>query len=113
MELNQQILSDLTVFMKYAKYLPENQRRETWPELVDRNKEMHLKKFPQLTDEIEDAYRLVYDKKILPSMRSLQFAGKSIELGNQRIYNCCFLPVDHYKAFSELLLNLLKVSDMW
>jgi len=107
MELNQQILSDLTVFMKYAKYLPEKQRRETWPELVDRNKEMHLKKFPQLTDEIEDAYRLVYDKKVLPSMRSLQFAGKPIEINPTRIYNCCFLPIDDWRAFPEVIFLLL------
>lgn len=108
MDISQKILSDLTVFMKYAKYLPDKQRRETWGELVDRNKEMHLKKFPELRDEIESAYELVYAKKILPSMRSLQFAGKSIELGNQRIYNCCFLPVDHYKAFSETMFLLLS-----
>ncbi len=108
MELSQRILSDITVHMKYAKYLPEKQRRETWNELVDRNKEMHLKKFPDLKDEIEVAYKMVYDKKILPSMRSLQFAGKSIEVGNQRIYNCCFLPIDHYKAFSETMFLLLS-----
>lgn len=107
-DVNQQILSDITVFMKYAKYIPEKQRRETWTELVDRNKEMHIKRFPTLKDEIEDAYKLVYEKKILPSMRSLQFAGKSIEIGNQRIYNCCYLPLDHYKAFSETMFLLLS-----
>lgn len=107
MELNQKILSDLTVFMKYAKYLPEKQRRETWEELVDRNKEMHLKKFPELTDEIENAYKLVYDKKILPSMRSLQFAGKSIEINPSRIYNCCYLPIDDWRSFPEVIFLLL------
>lgn len=107
MELSQQILSDITVFMKYAKHLPEKQRRETWTELVDRNKEMHLKKFPQLTAEIEDAYKLVYDKKILPSMRSLQFAGKPVELNPSRIYNCGYLPIDDWRAFSEIMLLLL------
>lgn len=107
MEVSQRILSDLTVFMKYAKYLPEKQRRETWEELVDRNKEMHIKKFPDLKDEIGDAYKLVYDKKILPSMRSLQFAGKSIEINPSRIYNCCALPVDDWRAFSEIMFLLL------
>lgn len=108
MDISQKILSDLTVFMKYAKYLPEKQRRETWEELVDRNKEMHLKKFPNLKDEIESAYKLVYEKKILPSMRSLQFAGKSIEINPSRIYNCCYRPVDDYKAFSEAMFLLLS-----
>jgi hypothetical protein len=108
LSVNQQILSDITVFMKYAKYIPELNRRETWQELVDRNKKMHLNKFPQLSNEIEEVYKLVYEKKILPSMRSLQFAGKPIEIGNQRIYNCCYLPLNHYKAFSETMFLLLS-----
>ena len=51
------ILSDITVHMKYAKYIPELNRRETWEELVTRNKEMHQKKYPELTDDIENVYR--------------------------------------------------------
>jgi len=108
MLLESNLLSQITTFMKYSKFLPEKQRRETWEELVDRNKKMHLEKFPQLADEIEHAYTFVYDKKILPSMRSLQFAGKPIALNNARIYNCCFLPVDHPDAFSEIMFLLLS-----
>ena len=99
MNLSTQILSEITVFMKYAKYLPELQRRETWIELVDRNKQMHLKKYPNLTSEIEEAYKYVYDKKVLPSMRSMQFAGKPIEISPNRIYNCAFLPIDDWRSF--------------
>jgi len=94
--------------MKYAKFRPELNRRETWEELVTRNKEMHQTKFPQLKDEIEEAYKLVYDKKVLPSMRSLQFAGKPIELNNTRIFNCSFLPIDDWRAFSEIMFLLLS-----
>jgi ribonucleoside-diphosphate reductase alpha chain len=94
--------------MKYAKYLPEKNRRENWTELVDRNKNMHLKKFPQLSGEIEDAYKFVYEKKVLPSMRSIQFAGKPIELNNSRLYNCSFLPIDAFEAFSEAIFLLLS-----
>ena len=93
MRLNNKILSDITVHMKYAKYLPELNRRETWDELVTRNKEMHLKKFPHLAEEIESAYKFVYDKKVLPSMRSMQFAGKPIEINNSRIFNCSYFCV--------------------
>ena len=53
MELSNKILSDITVYMKYAKYIPELNRRETWHELVTRNKNMHIKKYPDLKDEIE------------------------------------------------------------
>jgi ribonucleoside-diphosphate reductase alpha chain len=69
---------------------------------------MHQAKFPQLKDEIEEAYKLVYDKKVLPSMRSLQFAGKPIELNNSRIFNCSFLPIDDWRAFSEIMFLLLS-----
>ena len=53
MELSNKILSDITVYMKYAKFVPELNRRETWEELVTRNKDMHIKKYPKLKDEIE------------------------------------------------------------
>jgi ribonucleoside-triphosphate reductase (thioredoxin) len=69
---------------------------------------MHLKKFPQLAEEIEAAYKYVYDKKILPSMRSMQFAGKPIEINNARIFNCSYLPIDDYRAFSEIMFLLLS-----
>ena len=93
--------------MKYAKYLPEANRRETWEELVTRNKNMHLKKYPTLTDEIEAAYKFVYDKKVLPSMRSLQFGGKPIEISPNRIYNCAYLPINDYRSFAEAMFLLL------
>lgn len=108
MELSQKIASDITVHMKYAKYDVLKQRRETWSELVDRNKYMHVEKFPQLKDEIEAAYQLVYEKKILPSMRSLQFAGKPIEITPNRIFNCAYLPIEHLTAFSETMFLLLS-----
>jgi len=107
MDITQQILSEITVYNKYAKYLPDVKRRETWNEIVTRNKEMHLQKFPQLTDEIESVYKLVYDKKILPSMRSMQFAGKPIAINNARIFNCSFAPVDDWRVFSEVMFLLL------
>lgn len=103
-----QILSEITTHLKYAKFVPEKHRRETWDELVTRNKEMHLAKFPKLAEEIEAAYKYVYDKKVLPSMRSMQFAGKPIEINNARIFNCSYLPIDDYRAFSEIMFLLLS-----
>lgn len=107
MEISNKILSDITVYMKYAKFIPELNRRETWAELVDRNKAMHVKKYPKLESQIDEAYELVYDKKILPSMRSLQFGGKSIEISPNRVYNCAYLPIDSVYAFSETMFLLL------
>ncbi len=108
MNISQEILSDIVVYNKYAKYLPSKQRRETWKELVTRNKNMHLAKFPKLKDEIEEVYKLVYDKKVLPSMRSLQFAGKPIQINNSRIFNCSYLPIDDWRSFSEIMFLLLS-----
>ena len=106
-KLSRDILSDITVHMKYARYLHNKKRRETWAEMVDRNKRMHIKKYPALWDEIDNAYALVEAKKILPSMRSIQFGGKPIEVAPNRIYNCAFLPVDDWRAFSETMFLLL------
>jgi ribonucleoside-triphosphate reductase len=107
LETSNKILSNITVFSKYAKYIPEVQRRETWEELVTRNKEMHLRKYPKIAKEIEGAYKYVYEKKVLPSMRSLQFGGAPIELAPNRIFNCAYLPVDAIEAFSETMFLLL------
>ena len=107
MELSNQILSEITVYMKYAKYIPELNRRETWDELVTRNKNMHAKKYPELKEEIEEKYKLVYEKKVLPSMRSLQFGGKPIEISPNRVYNCAYLPIDHIESFNEIMFLLL------
>jgi ribonucleoside-triphosphate reductase len=107
MELSNKILSDITVYMKYAKYLPENNRRETWEELVTRNKNMHIKKYPELADQIEEVYKSVYSKRVLPSMRSLQFGGKPIEISPNRVYNCAYLPLDHPDSFHEIMFLLL------
>ena len=107
MDISTKILSEITVYMKYAKFLPNKNRRETWQELVDRNRAMHIKKYPELRDEIMQAYKLVKAKKVLPSMRSMQFAGKPIEISPNRVYNCAYLPIDDWRAFSETMFLLL------
>jgi ribonucleoside-diphosphate reductase alpha chain len=107
-DLNKKILSDLTIHMKYAKFIPELNRRETWEELVTRNKEMHQKRYPELADQIQLNYKYVYEKKVLPSMRALQFSGKPIEISPNRLYNCSYLPIDHVDCFSECMFLLLS-----
>jgi ribonucleoside-triphosphate reductase len=103
-----EILSQITIFTKYAKFVPAKKRRENWLELCYRNRDMHLKKYPQLHMEIVNLYNdFVIPKKVLPSMRALQFSGKPIDVSPNRIYNCCFLPVDDHRAFSETMFLLL------
>ncbi|HNU41490.1 MAG TPA: hypothetical protein PKH83_03295, partial [Cyclobacteriaceae bacterium] len=107
MELNQEILSDIVIYMKYARYLPELQRRELWPEICGRYEDMMVQKYPHLKEEIAENMQWVLQKKILPSMRAMQFAGAPIIKNNSRIYNCAYMPVDDIRAFSEAMFLLL------
>ena len=119
LELSSQILSDITVYMKYARYLPELGRRETWEEVCERNLNMHIEKFGEWDDkgkclnqdfinEIINVYdNFVVPLKVLPSMRSMQFAGKSVEISPNRIYNCAYMPVDSVACFHEAMFLLL------
>lgn len=107
MQLNQRILSDLIVHMKYARYIPELQRRELWPEICDRYGKMMIDRYPQMEAEISENLKFVLSKKVLPSMRAMQFAGPAIAKNNSRLYNCAYMPVDDIRAFSEALFLLL------
>ena len=107
--ISNQILSDITVHTKYARHLREEARRETWEELARRNCEMHVSKYPDMEHEITDVYeKFVIPKLVLPSMRSMQFAGRAILRNPARIYNCSYLPIDHIDSFSELMFLLLS-----
>ena len=108
MNANLELLSDLVHHMKYAKYLPDKNRRETFRETVDRNKQMHQNRYPDLADEIDSAYQFVYEKKVIPSMRSMQFAGTAIDVNPTRMFNCSYLPVVDWLAFSETMFLLLS-----
>lgn len=107
------ILSQITTYMKYARYEPELHRRELWHEIVERNKKMHLKKYPDLKEEIEIVYNnYVLPKKILPSMRSMQFGGRPIELDPNRLYNCAYRPANRLDVFKEVMFLLLGGSGV-
>jgi ribonucleoside-triphosphate reductase len=113
MDISQKILSDITVFNKYAKFVPDLNRRESWEEICIRNMDMHIRKYPVLAEEIEQVYKeLVFTKKVLPSMRSMQFGGRPIELSNNRMFNCSYVAVDDPAAFWESMFLLLGGSGV-
>ncbi len=110
MDISAKILSDIVVYTKYAKYNKQLKRRETFEEIVDRNLKMHINKFRgnvELIKEINEAYRYVYDRKILPSMRAMQFSGRPIDLTPSRQFNCSYLAINNIAAFSETMFLLL------
>ena len=112
MEIASKILSDVTHYMKYAKYIEPKSRRETWIESANRSSAMHCKNFPHLKEQILGAFDYVVKKQVLPSMRSMQFAGRPIEVNPARVYNCAYLPVDDWRAFSEIMFLLLGGSGV-
>ena len=111
--MDKQALADITVFNKYAKYVPEVNRRENWAEIVDRNAQMHKTKYPHMSEKIDQVYKdFVHTKRVLPSMRSLQFGGRPILLNEARIFNCAYAPAESPKFFSELMFLLLGGTGM-
>lgn len=92
---------------KYARYNKFEKRRESWDESVDRMMGMHLKKFPQLEEEIEECGKLMKDKKLTGSQRALQFGGSAIEEKNMRLYNCVSSYADRVRFFGESIWLLL------
>ena len=112
MDKGLKLLSDITVFSKYAKYDYKTKKRESFNEIVSRYQNMMINKFPDLELEIINNCRYIREYKVLPSMRMLQFAGKAIEVNNARGYNCSYLLVDSYHAFSETMFLLLGGSGV-
>lgn len=108
-------LSDITIYSKYARYDAELNRKESWEEVVNRTEAMHIKRFhSRFINDIHNAFQYVLEKKVVPSLRSLQFSGRPIEgilnkeLGQeQRMYNCGFIPIDSVDSVGEVMYCLL------
>jgi intein/homing endonuclease len=111
-DLGLEALSKITVYSKYAKYIPELKRRESWDEIVDRYEKMMKDKYPALKESIERNAVYIREKKVLPSMRALQFAGAAMEVNNARGYNCCYHPITSVHSFSETMYLLLGGSGV-
>lgn len=90
---------------RYARWIPEKWRRETWEESVDRFVDNLVKpKLPEECDIIRDA---ISSLDVMPSMRAMMTAGKAADRDNTSIYNCSYLPVDDPKSFDEAMFILL------
>lgn len=109
-------ISDFIFTSKYARYNEKKKRRETLSEAVDRVSKMHLEKYSFLSDDdkakIKWAFELVKDKRVVPSMRSMQFGGKAVFAHNERIYNCGVRHIDSLRSFAEVFFALLCGTGM-
>ena len=92
---------------RYARWLPEENRRENWAETVQRYLQHVV--LPVTRDEmvIEDLEEAILDLEIMPSMRAMMTSGPALERDNTCAYNCSYLPVDDPKAFDEAMFILL------
>jgi ribonucleoside-diphosphate reductase alpha chain len=110
---DKQALSDITIFNKYARFITSTNKRESWADIITRNESMHIEKYPHMASKISSVYKkFVYTKKVLPSMRSLQFGGRPILMAENRIFNCAYAPAETTKFFSELMFLLLGGTGM-
>jgi hypothetical protein len=111
-------ISDLVQISKYARFNPAANRRETWEESVrDRVLPMHLRRYQGqgIDDDLNAAFEAVLRKEVLPSMRSMQFGGKAVEVNHSRMFNCAFTLCDRPAVFRESLFLLLSGTyrDIW
>ena len=100
--MSKEFLSELVHYRTYANFLPEEGRRETIAETINRNCAMHTKKYPGLKNEIEEAYKEVHALRAVPSMRSMQFGGAAIERRNNRMFNCSFINITSVEDIADL-----------
>ena len=100
---------------KYARYIPEENRREYWHESVERFVEFMKEtvqdvyhKDPEWFDTtFVDMYKLIEEQKVMPSMRLFFSAGKAVRKENQMAYNCKFQSIHNLKSFADLLYSLM------
>jgi ribonucleoside-triphosphate reductase len=97
-----QLLSDIAFFRTYSA-VKEDGSKETWDEVCDRYENMLLQQYPEIRAYIFGAMSHVRRKRVLPSMRALQFAGSPILRENARLYNCSFLNVTCFKDFADAM----------
>jgi ribonucleoside-diphosphate reductase alpha chain len=93
---------------RYARYLPEQHRRETWQETVDRLVNYLKEKAPDLSKELPEIREAVLNLEVMPSMRLLMTAGEACERDNIAAYNCSYLAINNKRAFSEALYILMN-----
>ena len=92
---------------RYARYLPEEQRRETWEETVNRYINYWVDRAGLNDFEVSEIFKSIHDLDVMPSMRALMTAGEALDRDNVAGFNCSYLPIDHPKAFDEMMYVLM------
>lgn len=101
-----QWIADFVHLRTYAE-VKDDGTKENRTETINRTMNMHVRKFPEMVSEITEAFSYVHRGMVVPSMRSLQFGGRSIEKINERIYNCAFANLTSWDDFHDAFFLLL------
>jgi len=107
--------SQFIALSRYARWLEDENRRETWEETVDRYISFFKTRFTDkdITQEQWDEVRnAILNLEVLPSMRALMTAGKALEKSNIAGYNCSYIAIDNPRAFDETLFVLLNGTGL-
>ena len=98
------IYTDYIAISRYARYLPEEKRRESWPETVER----YIQFFSEYTGEnLDFLFDHIRFKSVLPSMRAMMTSGRALERDHVAGYNCAYMAIDHIRSFDEALYIML------
>jgi len=92
---------------RYARFLPEHKRRETWDETVDRLASFIKESAPELNSELPILTKAIKNLEIMPSMRLMMSAGEACKRENIAAYNCSYMAINNKRAFSECLYILM------
>lgn len=93
---------------RYARYLPDEKRRETWEETVDRYVTYWEKRHPSSkTINFAEMKEAILNKEVMPSMRCLMTAGEALDKDNVAGYNCSFVAMNTSRKFSEIMYVLM------
>jgi ribonucleoside-triphosphate reductase len=92
---------------RYARYLPDEQRRETWEETIYRYLNYWVDRVELDDFEQSEIFKAIHDLDVMPSMRALMTAGDALDRDNVAGFNCSYLPIDHPKAFDEMMYVLM------
>lgn len=103
---------------RYARWLDDKGRRETWAETVDRVVDFYeddlKKRMGYVIDpvDLEDVREAIKNREVMPSMRVMMTAGPALERSHIAAYNCSFLPVNSLRAFDETLFILMQGTGL-
>ena len=92
---------------RYARWMPEEKRRETWPETVTRYVDFWVRRGQLNIKDSKEIWESIYNLEVMPSMRCMMTAGQALDKDNVAGFNCSYLHIDHPRAFDELMYVLM------